>query len=175
MLAQLAQVVEGVQEVSSELGSASSAAWEAASQADDSRSVARRIEDELESLGDYVEVQAGYMLPHLYFELRQVREVVWAAFAEDATARPTKATDRLIERLSVNLERAIDPDNWAMNLLELQFWQEVLERRGGGTTMTGWQRQIKERDELVLETGMSLTGAIAQLRQDIDRVRAERD
>lgn len=175
VLARLAQVAEGIEEVSSELGSASIAAWEAASQADDSRSVARRIEDELESLGDYVEVQAGYTLPHLYFELQEMRKGVWAAFAADATARPTKATDRLLERLRVNLERAIDPDNWAMNLTELQFWQEVLERRGGGTTMTGWLREIKERDELVLETGMSLTNDIAQLRLDIDRARAERD
>lgn len=37
--------------------------------------------------------------------------------------------------------------------------------------MTGWKREIAEREGHTLDTGISLQDEIAQLRQDIDRVR----
>lgn len=136
VLARLDELAEGVPEVSDELGSASSAAWEAASNADDSTSVARMLEDDIESLFDFAEEQALLTLPQLYFRLVEKRQVVWSAFSKDAASRPTKATDGLIERLRKQLEQAIDPNDWASNLGELQFWKAVLEERGDRGTMT---------------------------------------
>lgn len=174
VLARLAQVAEGIEEVSGELGSASSAAWEAASNADDSRSIAWRIERDLDSLGEYAENQASATPYWLYFELLKIRDKVWSAFAADAVARPTRATDGLIERLRVQLECVTDPNDWARNLYETQFWQGVLDRRADQMFMTRWRREIVARDELEYEPRSSFGDEVEQLRKEIARVRAEK-
>lgn len=171
VMAGVEALAEGIEDLSGDLGSASSAAWEAANNADDSRSVARRLDDTLEDLFDFTEEQAKLTLPGLYFRLLEKRRDVWTAFAADAAARPTKTTDRLIERLGKQLESAIDPNNWAVNLVEVQFWDEVLERRRHQRTMTAWRREIVAREELTLATTISLMNEIEQLRNHIRECR----
>lgn len=115
------------------------------------------------------------MTPYwLYFDLLKMRDKVWSAFAADAAARPTRATDGLIERLRVQLECVTDPNDWARNLYETQFWQGVLDRRGNQMIMTRWRREIMARDELEYEPRSSFGDEAEQLRKEVARVRAEK-
>jgi hypothetical protein len=147
------------------------AAWEAADEAQQSKSVAERLEDDMRRLQSQVEGLDDHSPVGLFFLLRNKRVFVWSAFSEDAAFRPTKATDRLVARLKTQLERPIDPNAWLTNLAELQFWNEVLKRRGDRGTMTGWAREIAAREKLKIPTTIPLQDEIGRLRKLSEGVR----
>jgi hypothetical protein len=174
VLDRLSQLAAGVEELSDDLGSASSAAWEAADEARRSESVAQMIEYRLSNLQDFIEKQADGTPRSLLFRLGDMRLAVWQAFAQDAAAKPTKTTDQLIDRLSAQLQLQIDGNDWVANLAEFQFWEEALDRRGEHGTMTSWRREIRERERFKFTTVWPLHDEIAELRKTVTTAQRRR-
>jgi hypothetical protein len=142
------------------------AAWEAADEAQESKSVAHRLTDDLERLERIALDEAAHTPLALFSRLQGMRRAVWSKFSEDGAFRPTKNTDRLMERLESQLEQPIDPNDWLTNQNELYFWKGVLKRRGDKGTMGSWRREITARDQLTVATTL-------RLRDEISRLRAE--
>lgn len=157
-------------QVTEQLDALRMTAWDAASEAEDSKSIAERIEYDLQQLGD----RLGSLPQEMFFQVRNLRQRVWLAFAHVAALRPTKATPRLQEELKALLEKPIDPHEWLANGAEVDVWQEELGRLTERGTMAGWARAI-ERAKVAEPIGAIPVdeGLIDCLRRDVDEIRGE--
>jgi hypothetical protein len=174
VLKRLGQVSAGVEELLDDLGYAGSAASEAVDEAQQSKFVAERTEHRLEQLHDLIEGVEQNTPYSFFMRLGDVRLEVWLAFAEDAAVRPTKKTDQLIDRLSEQLQRPIDGNQWVVNCIELQFWRDALERRGKRGTMTSWAREIATRERFDYTTVWPLGERVNDLRAELAHVRNDK-
>ncbi|OBA65744.1 hypothetical protein A5633_03425 [Mycolicibacterium elephantis] len=134
-------VVERVSEVGQDIEAAigdqiqrlEDAAWQAANEAEESKSVAESLQMDVGTVLDRLPVSA-------FWSLRQKRVLVWMKFAMDAVSRPTKATPIVEQELRYWLEQPIDANDWLMNQTEWEFWTAALARRGEKGRMAWWGR-----------------------------------
>lgn len=150
----LSTLDSNVEQVSDGLMRLQDSSWTAADEAEESRSVAERIESDLEELGRDLLGQRDDSPPGLYFRVMDMRWTVWDAFACDAAYRPTRATDKLTARLKTILENPISPHDWLANMNEISFWADALRRRDRKWTMTAWSREITKYEDRPEDTGL---------------------
>jgi hypothetical protein len=149
------------------------AAWTAAEEAEESKSLAEQLESDITELKRDVLGQGGDTPAGLFFRLMDKRWMVWDAFSMDAAYRPTKMTDQLVPRLKRLLEEPIPPDDWLTNLTEIDFWDGVLRRRNNKWTMTAWSRAIKQRENLSSGSGqLVMEDRISEFRAERERILA---
>ncbi|MGV0807046.1 AlbA family DNA-binding domain-containing protein [Mycolicibacterium setense] len=165
----LSAIDSNMERMSEDFGHLQEAAWNAAQEAEESRSVAEQLESEITDLKSYVLGQGDDSPSGLYFRVMDCRWKVWDSFSQDAAYRPTKATDQLTARLKRLLEDPIPPNDWLSNMTEIDSWNGLLRRRGGRLTMTAWSREI-ERAEVRTPAG----GPVME-DDRISYYRAERD
>lgn len=164
-------VVEAMEgEVSDQLDALRASAWEAASDAEDSKSVAERIEYDLQQL--------GYRLDNrpqdVFFKLRDQRQLVWFRFAHNAALRPTKATPRQQAELKALLETPIDPHDWLGNDTEYYLWRHVLRDLDKRSSMAGWTRAIELRRNMEPIGAVPVDeGLIERLREELDELQGD--
>jgi hypothetical protein len=166
----LGDIDSNIDRLSQDFGQLHSAAWSAAQEAEESKSLAEQLQSDITDLTRYVIGQGDDTPAGLYFRVMDTRWRVWDAFCLDAAYRPTKTTDQLATRLKDLLEQPVPPDNWLANMNEIGSWNHVLKRRGEKWTMTAWFREIKQREN-------ATPGLEHPIMQDdlIDDLRAERD
>ncbi|KDP06512.1 hypothetical protein MAV101_11240 [Mycobacterium avium subsp. hominissuis 101] len=135
-----------IDRLSDDFGKLHEAAWTAAQEAEESRSLAEQLESTITDLERHVLGQRDDAPVGLFFGLMDRRWMVWDAFSQDAAYRPTKATDQLAARLKRLLEEPIPPNDWYANMSEIDLWRDVLRRRDKKWTMTAWSREIERAE-----------------------------
>ncbi|SKD91849.1 Uncharacterised protein [Mycobacteroides abscessus subsp. abscessus] len=150
---ELSEISNGVDQLSENFGQVHETAWKAADEAEESRSVAERLESALEDLERHLLGQHDDSPPGLFFRLMDTRWGVWEAFSENAAYRPTRTTDQLASRLKKLLETPLQPDAWFRNMSEIDFWRDVLRRRDLNWTMTAWSREIARAENASYDPG----------------------
>ncbi|NMN99869.1 hypothetical protein HH308_01400 [Gordonia sp. TBRC 11910] len=159
-----------LEEVADRIDHASSAAWEAASNADESRTLAERLDYDIQSVLEKVENPMPSNV-RCFFELREKRQTVWRRYSYDVALRPTKATPKLTARLRAVLAEPIDPEIWAANRAETELWEEVLKERGDRGSMAQWSRAVRKREEFQLDMAPQLDDIIGQLTREAEDIR----
>ncbi|MBO0883234.1 MAG: hypothetical protein J2P17_23435, partial [Mycobacterium sp.] len=166
----LGAIDTNMERMSEDFGQLHQAAWNAAEEAEESRSLAEQLESEITDLKRHVLGQGDDSPSGLYFRVMGSRWTVWDTFSQDAAYRPTKTTDQLAARLKRLLEEPVPSDDWLTNMDEISSWNDVLRRRGNRWTMTAWSREIERAENRT-------PGAAGPVMDD-DRIsyyRAERD
>lgn len=139
--------------------------WNAVEEAEESKSLTASVAEKLDDEFKLLQISVDRSPVEVFIQLRKVRVRIWRLFSEDAVVRPTNSTDRLLARLREQLERSIDPNDWPANWSELDFWGDVVKKRGVTGTMTGWRRTLTERERLKPLSTIPLTDEIGRLRE----------
>ncbi|MGV0808923.1 hypothetical protein [Mycolicibacterium setense] len=159
--------------LSDAIGHLHEAAWTAAQEAEESKSVAEQLELAIAELQRHVLGLADDSPAGLFFGVMDRRWKVWELFSHDAAYKSTKKTDQIAARLKKVLEEPIPPDDWYANMNEISSWSNLLGRRDKRWTMTAWSREIERAANRAPEPGGPvMEDRISHYREEFDRIRA---
>lgn len=159
--------------LSDEIGHLHEAAWTAAQEAEESKSIAEQLESAIADLQRHVLGLADDSPAGLFFGVMDRRWKVWELFSHDAAYKPTKKTDQIAARLKSMLEEPIPPDDWYANMEEVSSWSNLLGRREKRWTMTAWSREIERAaNRAPGPGGPVMDDRISYYREEFDRIRA---
>jgi hypothetical protein len=159
-------------DVAPRLATITEAAWSAAQEAEESRSLAEDLQTTQEDLAELVRGGFDRSTEGLYLRLRRKREFVWQYFSQDSWTSESAATTQLASDLQRLLERRIDPWDWAPNFVELNYWEAQTSARGRKASLKWWRSIVDELTESPLADALDirLTDVRAELRELASRI-----